>query len=240
MSTRIKICCIRSTEEAALAIRHGASAVGLVSHMPSGPGPIPEADIRSIARTIPPGVASFLLTSETDTEIIIAQHRRCGTNTLQIVDKLSHGTHSDIRAALPGIRIVQVIHIQDESAVEEALAAAPFVDALLCDSGRPTLPVKELGGTGRVHDWSISRRIREAVVIPVFLAGGLTPSNVGDAIRAVRPFAVDVCSGVRTDGRLDPVKLAEFFRCVRETDTELESLPADSYITQHPPDHPTT
>ena len=89
------------------------------------------------------------------------------------------------------------------------------VDALLLDSGNPSLAVKELGGTGRTHDWKLSRRIRDSVSIPVFLAGGLTPSNVADAVAAVEPFGLDVCSGVRSDGNLDPVKLRAFVDAVK-------------------------
>ena len=103
-----------------------------------------------------------------------------------------------------------------EEAVEEAASVAPHVDAILLDSGDPSLRVKELGGTGRVHDWGMSRRIRESVDVPVILAGGLDPDNVADAISGVKPYAVDVCSGVRTGGRLDESKLREFIKRVTD------------------------
>ena len=214
--TRIKVCCIASEEEAALAIAMGASAIGLVSRMPSGPGPIPEARIRDIARIVPPGVSTFLLTSETTAEPIIAQQRFCGTNTLQLVDEVEPGVHAVLRDALPGIKIVQVIHVRDENAVAEARQVSPQVDALLLDSGNLSLATKELGGTGRAHDWAVSRRIRDAVQVPVYLAGGLNPLNVSKAIGQVQPFGVDVCSGLRTDGRLDAEKLEQFMHAVRE------------------------
>jgi phosphoribosylanthranilate isomerase len=212
MVARVKICCIASREEARIAIRFGAAALGLVSEMPSGPGVILEDRIREIAENIPPGVSSFLLTSRQEVAPIVDQQRRTGVSTIQLVDELPRDAHRELRGRLPGIRIVQVIHVQDEAAVDQALAVAPLVDALLLDSGNPGLPVKELGGTGRTHDWSLSRRIREAVPVPVFLAGGLTPGNVGQAIERVSPFGVDVCSGVRTEGRLDPVKVEQFVR----------------------------
>jgi len=214
--TRIKVCCIASEEEAALAIAMGASAIGLVSRMPSGPGPIPESRIRDIARIVPPGIATFLLTCETTAEPIIAQQRYCGTNTLQLVDEVEPGVHAVLRDALPGIKIVQVIHVRDENAVAEARQVSPQVDALLLDSGNPSLATKELGGTGRAHDWAVSRRIRDAVQVPVYLAGGLNPLNVGKAIGQVQPFGVDVCSGLRTNGRLDAEKLEQFMLAVRE------------------------
>jgi phosphoribosylanthranilate isomerase len=214
---RVKICCIQSTEEARLAIEAGASALGLVAEMPSGPGVISDKTIHEIAAAIPPPIATFLLTSRTDASAIIEHQRAVRTNTLQIVDRLQSGTHEDIRRALPGIRIVQVIHVVDESALLEAVETAPHVDALLLDSGNPRLPVKELGGTGRRHNWAISRRIREQVDKPVFLAGGLTADNVRDAVREVAPFAVDVCSGVRIDGRLDPHELERFFQALTDS-----------------------
>lgn len=214
---RVKICCIASTDEAWLAIDHGASALGLVSRMPSGPGPIEEALIKEIAAAVPPGVATFLLTCERDVDAIVAQQRRTGANTIQLVDRLERGAHREVREALPGIAIVQVIHVRGEQSIDEALEAAPDVDAILLDSGNPSLAVKELGGTGRRHDWAISRRIRERVEVPVYLAGGLRAENVADAVREVGPFGLDVCGGVRTDGKLDAGRLEAFMREVLGT-----------------------
>ena len=198
-----------------MAIEQGASAVGLVSAMPSGPGPIPESLIAEIAATIPPGVSSFLLTCQQDAASIIDQQRRLRVNTIQICDRLHDGAHRELRDALPGVSLVQVVHVTGPESVEEAIAVAPHVDAVLLDSGNQSLTIKELGGTGRTHDWSLSRQIREAIDVPLFLAGGLKPQNVADAIREVQPFGVDVCSGLRTDGALDRYKLAEFFTQIR-------------------------
>jgi len=213
---RVKICCIHSIAEAFLAIRYGASAVGLVSTMPSGPGVIPEETIKTIARVIPPGVASFLLTSKQDAESIIDQQRRLRVSVLQLVDSVSTEVYTRLHNALPGVSIVQVIHVRGQESVEEACAVEPYVSALLLDSGNPSLPTKELGGTGRTHDWAISRKIRESVNIPIYLAGGLTPDNVARAIAEVAPFGLDVCSGVRTQGDLDERKLSLFFENVRQ------------------------
>ncbi len=208
---RIKICCIASLGEAREAIAHGASAVGLVSAMPSGPGVIAEETIAGIARHIPPPIGTFLLTSETSSDAIIAQQRRCGTNTLQLCDYVETSVYRDLRAELPGIALVQVIHVTGPDDVDRARTAAEHVQALLLDSGNTTLPVKLLGGTGRTHDWTISRRIRDTAGIPIFLAGGLTAENVAQAVAAVEPFGLDLCSSVRTDNRLDPAKLRSFF-----------------------------
>ncbi|HVF91479.1 MAG TPA: phosphoribosylanthranilate isomerase [Blastocatellia bacterium] len=208
---RVKVCCISSAEEARAAIRRGASALGLVSEMPSGPGVISEELIAEIAAATPPAVSTFLLTSRQDARAIVEQHRRCRTSTIQICDRLERGSYEELRAALPGIKLVQVVHVTGEESVEEALGAASRADAILLDSGNQLLEVKELGGTGRVHDWALSRKIREEVGVPVFLAGGLNPGNIAEAIRQVGPFGVDLCSGVRADGRLDEVKLSAFF-----------------------------
>lgn len=214
MRTRVKICCISSTAEARVAIDHGADALGLVGKMPSGPGPIPDWLISEIIKTIPPPIASFLLTSEQASEEIIYHVKRVGTNTVQIVDELTTGTYDDIKTALPHLKIVQVIHVSDEKSIEEAVRLEPSVDALLLDSGNPKASIKTLGGTGNVHDWEISREIVKAVKIPVFLAGGLHANNVRQAIETVKPFGVDICSGVRTEGRIDPAKLGAFIKAV--------------------------
>ena len=214
---RVKICCIQSTEEAHLALDQGAAALGLVSRMPSGPGPIPESTIAAIAARVPPGVATFLLTSERDPEAIVAQQRRCRVNTIQLCDRMHPEAYAHLRRALPGIALVQVVHVTGEEALHEARQAARHADALLLDSGNPSLPVKELGGTGRTHNWWLSRRIREEAGVPVFLAGGLRAENVGQAIRTVEPYAVDVCTGVRAQGKLDGRALSAFFDAVRAT-----------------------
>ncbi len=214
-TTRIKICCIADEQEARLAIRYGVSALGLVSAMPSGPGPIPEERIAEIAKVVPAGTDTFLLTSLTDARSIVAQHARCGTTTIQIVDHLGLDALKDLRDSLPHVKLVQVIHVADERSVDEAIAVAPLVDALLLDSGTPFAKVKVLGGTGRVHDWSVSRTIVERSPKPVWLAGGLKPENVTKALAAVQPYGVDLCSGVRTNGALDEDKLKRFVATVR-------------------------
>ena len=213
---RVKICCISSVAEARMAIQYGASALGLVSAMPSGPGVISEASIAEIAATVPPPIGTFLLTSKQDVPSIIAQQQRCRTNCIQLCDCLTEGTARELKSALPGVSIIQVVHVTGPESVKEACAVADSVDAILLDSGNPALKIKELGGTGRRHDWSLSREIRERVSVPMFLAGGLNENNVAEAIEAVGPFGLDLCSGVRTEGKLDEGKLGRFFSAVRE------------------------
>ena len=215
MIPRVKVCCIASVAEARLAVRHGASALGLVSAMPSGPGVIADETIREIARTVPPGIATFLLTSRTDPDSIAAQQRETRVDTLQLVDRVEAEALATLRELLPGIGLVQVVHVLGEESLEEATGYAGLVDAILLDSGNPSLTVKELGGTGRTHDWAVSRGIVEAASVPVYLAGGVTAENVAEAIRAVRPFGLDLCSGLRTNGALDEAKLESFMAEVR-------------------------
>jgi len=199
-----------------MAICAGADALGLVGKMPSGPGPIADELIASIAKTIHPPIASFLLTSEQSAPGIIAHIKRVHTNTVQIVDELTDGAYMQIREALPHVRIVQVIHVTGKESIDLALEIQDHVDAILLDSGNPKLEVKTLGGTGNTHDWQISRELVKATRVPVFLAGGLNAGNVAEAIAIVQPFAVDVCSGVRTNGKLDPEKLSAFVNEVRK------------------------
>ena len=215
MRPRIKICCISSREEAQVAVQMGADALGLVGPMPSGPGTLEDEAIAEIIPAVPPPVATFLLTSETTAKSIIAHHRRVHTTTIQLVDALTKGTYAEIQSALPGVTLVQVIHVIDEESLKEAITVGGEVDALLLDSGNPNLPVKELGGTGRIHNWELSRTIVESVTIPVFLAGGIKIENVRKAYETVKPFGIDLCSGVRTNGLLDPNKLEAFFEEVK-------------------------
>lgn len=218
MRTRVKVCCISSVAEAKLAIRHGADALGLVGPMPSGPGVIALADAARIARIVPPPVATFLLSSETGAAGLIAQAQACRPTALQIVDAVDDlSVYAAVREACPGLKLVQVVHVTGPESVAEAQGLSVHVDALLLDSGNPNLAVKELGGTGRMHDWPTSAAIVRAVGLPVFLAGGLRPDNAARAIGEVRPYGLDLCTGVRTDGALDEARLAAFMRAVRAT-----------------------
>lgn len=215
MNLRVKICCISTIHEAKTAIQAGASALGLVAKMPSGPGPISDDLILQIAKSVPSDIDTFMLTSETTQKGIIEHHKRTLTNTIQIVDALSEGTYHEIKNQLPHIQLVQVIHVIDERSVDEAIRISEMVDLLLLDSGNPNAAIKELGGTGRIHNWTLSQKIVEQSKVPVYLAGGLNANNVQQAIDLVKPFGLDLCSGVRTNGQLDPFKLEVFFNAIR-------------------------
>jgi phosphoribosylanthranilate isomerase len=214
MKIKVKICCISSIEEAKLAIVHGAAAIGLVGRMPSGPGIITDELINSIAKTVIPPIDSFLLTSETTAEAIIEHHNKVNTTTIQMVDALSGREYHKIREAIPHVKLVQVIHVLDEKAVQEAIEIAEWVDAILLDSGNPNLSTKVLGGTGKTHNWDLSKKIRENISIPTYLAGGINKDNIRMAIDHVQPYGIDLCSSVRTNGQLDECKLEELFKAL--------------------------
>jgi phosphoribosylanthranilate isomerase len=214
LRTRVKICCITSAQALALATRYGADAIGLVGPMPSGTGIIGLDRARELAALTPPPVASFLLSCATRPADLLAEAREVAPAVLQIVDAVEPAAYALLRRELPALKLVQVLHVDGEASLEEARALFGLVDALLLDSGAPHAAVRELGGTGRVHDWAVSARIVAEAPVPVLLAGGLTSENVGEAIGTVRPFGVDLCTGLRSEGRLDEAKLAAFMAAV--------------------------
>lgn len=221
MRTRVKVCCIGSVAEAQIAIQCGADALGLVAAMPSGPGVIDDETVATIAAFVPPPVATVLLTCETSADRIATHVASTGVSTVHMVSPLAASEAKRLPALLPKTRRVQVIHVEDMQALDLIPVYAPYVHAFLLDSGRPAAALPLLGGTGQVHDWRISARFAALSPRPVFLAGGLTPENAGDAIRTVRPFCLDLCSSVRTEGRLDPLKLKSFMEAVSLADREL-------------------
>lgn len=216
--TRVKICCIASASEAVLAAAAGADLLGLVGPMPTGPGPVEERVARGIAANALPWAAMVLLTDCIRFDDITEHAARVGVRAVQIVNHIAPETQARLARDAPGLARIQVIHVEDEGALDLIPAYAPHVTAFLLDSGRPAL--RELGGTGRVHDWRISAEFVRRAPRPVFLAGGLTPANVGEAIRRVRPFGVDLCSGIRVNGALDPGRLAAFMGAVHQADRE--------------------
>lgn len=219
MKTKVKICCISTEEEAKMALEFGANVLGLVAKMPSGPGTIDDALIQNIVKSISSETLTFLLTPKTNPEEITEHQLLTSTNCIQLVDAVNIEDYAILRKNLPNIKLIQVIHVIDESSVEEAKQYAEVADMILLDSGNPKLAVKELGGTGRVHNWELSRQIVESIAKPVFLAGGLKPENIREAIELVKPYGVDICSGVRTDEKLDKEKLKHFFEEIEKANS---------------------
>ncbi len=218
MRTNIKICCIQSADEAKLAFAAGVDAVGLVSDMPSGPGPIPDWRIRNVISAFPDGM-TVLLSSRTSADGIREHVNYCRPAALQLVDHVSPEIRESVKAEFPDLAIIQVVHVKCEEAVAALAEAVPCANMLLLDSGNPDAESgRQLGGTGRAHDWTLSARIIRKCPIPVWLAGGLTPENVGKAIGLTRPLGVDVCSGLRPNGALDPEILGRFVSSVKAAD----------------------
>ena len=218
---KVKICCIASKAEADLAIDHGADALGLVAQMPSGPGIIDDGLIAQITEYVGARAKTFLLTSRTRANDVVDHVAKCKPSTVQLVDTVEQSTYDALRRHFPELEIVQALHVRDEATIRAAKLVETKVDALVVDSGRVDGPVRELVGTGRAHDWGLSRQVVEAVSCPVFLAGGLGPRNVSAAIRCVQPYGLDVCSGLRTAGRLDRTKVSAYFGAIANAKTGL-------------------
>ena len=207
---QVKVCCVASAVEARLAVGLGADAVGLVGHMPSGPGVIGVAAAAQIAKEVPGGADTFLLTSAMRASEIVKDLAVCPASAVQIVRHIDPGEYPELIETAPQVRRIQVVHIEDEGALDLLAVYEPFVDAFLLDSGKTFGADQQFGGTGATHNWTISRRFVERTHIPVYLAGGLNSTNVFEAITQVRPYGVDLCTGVRTDDQLDPAKLEAF------------------------------
>lgn len=197
-----------------MALETGADLLGFVSEMPSGPGVISLGDIASIVQQLPPETKSVLLTSAQTAQSIYSQHSQVNSWGIQIVDSVDIIELISLRVMLPGVQLLQVIHVQNESSILLALKYSQYVDFLLLDSGSPDSKIKTLGGTGKVHDWDLSREICDKSTIPVFLAGGLNAGNVLEALAATRPYGVDLCSGLRTEDRLQKDKIIAFFKAL--------------------------
>ncbi len=207
---------MQSEDDVRLALDAGADAFGLVARMPSGPGPIPDPLIRDIAAAFPERL-SILLSSRTEPSAIRDHLARCGTRGLQLVDAVTAETRAAVKAGFPDLLLIQTVHVGGPAAACAARRAAEHADMLLLDSGAPEPAdgARELGGTGRTHDWQVSAEIVRESPVPVWLAGGLDAENVGRAIETVRPYGVDVCSRLRPASALDPALLQAFVSAAR-------------------------
>jgi phosphoribosylanthranilate isomerase len=211
---KVKVCCIASPDEAQIAVSYGVAAVGMVDETPTGEGRVPRETIAAIAASVPETVGTFVLTSATDAEKLADLYATTGVDTLQLWDPLPSEGYERLRSLSPGIFIAQSVHVMDDDALEVARRVARHVDALVLDSGHSEPPLRWRNPGGETHDWRISRRISDEIRLPVLLAGGLNAENVCQAVRVVRPYGVDVCSGVRNKGKLDRSLLVAFLETV--------------------------
>jgi len=184
----------------------GTDLLGLVGPMPGGPGVLTLDEARAIAPVVPPPARAILLTSSETAEGIVADAAHAGVTAVQVVRHIAAREARALGASR--LHYVQVIHVEDAGALDLIDIYGTRCDAFLLDSGHPASG--ELGGTGRVHDWAVSAEFCRRAPRPVFLAGGLAPGNVADAVARVRPAGVDICSGLRRNGKLDPGLLAAF------------------------------
>jgi len=199
---RVKICGNRTPEEVSLAVSLGADAVGLIVGVrhKSEDALTPERAAHMLA-LIPVFVSSVLVTHLVSAEEVLALYDKVPTSTIQLHDAISEAEIEAIRRRLPWVRLIKAVGVKDGSAIDVARRFEPLVDAILVD----THTSDRIGGTGITHDWSISRDIVRAVRCPVILAGGLTPENLANAVALVRPYGVDVNSGVEfPNGDKDP------------------------------------
>lgn len=205
---RVKICGNRTPQDLALAGRTGADAVGLIVGTRHRSEDSLDAQLAAaLLGSLPALVGSVLVTHLISAEQILALHKIVPTAMIQLHDSIAVAEIDIIRRALPDIALIKAVGVTGETAIATAGTFAPYVDALLLD----THSGNRIGGTGIVHDWSISRRIVAQSRKPVILAGGLRPENLAEAIEAVRPYGVDVNSGVEfPNGDKDPNRVQAF------------------------------
>jgi phosphoribosylanthranilate isomerase len=207
---KTKVCCISDAAEARMAAQEGADWLGLVGPMPSGPGVLSLEQAREIATSCHFSARPILLTSAQRADDILAEAAFVGVDAVQIVRHISCDEATQLKAS--ALHYVQVIHVGGPEALALIGAYAPYCDAFLLDSGSPSR--EAFGGTGQTHDWSVSAEFVRRADKPVFLAGGLNPDNAREAICEVRPYGVDICSGVRRHHKLDPELLCAFMEKV--------------------------
>jgi phosphoribosylanthranilate isomerase len=221
---RIKVCGNRSEDDLTAAVAAGADAVGLISGVTHVSEDAIEPDrAAALARLVPPYVSVVLVTHLATVESILALADRVRPDTLQPHGEIEPSVCAAVREARPLLRTSQAVHVTGPEAVERAARFAPHCDALLLDSRT----ADRLGGTGRTHDWSLSRRIADRLGLPVILAGGLTAENVAQAIGVVEPYAVDVNSEVDdSNGDKDPQRLRAFTMAARRAEPPAGAAPA--------------
>jgi phosphoribosylanthranilate isomerase len=204
LDTKIKICGITNLPDAQLAVGLGADALGFIFYVKS-PRYIPVPKAADICNALPPFVAKVgVFVDELEFEIDKALGE-CLLNALQF-----HGDEPPGFCQKFAAKSIKAIRVRDDSSLR---AAAEYdVDALLLDTYTDT----ERGGTGKAFDWSLAVKAQETLTLPIILSGGLTTANVQEAVRKVRPYAVDVSSGVeREPGKKDPEKLRRFIELVK-------------------------
>lgn len=209
MRTRVKVCGITNPEDARTAVTAGADALGVVLAESSRQLTIAEA--ARVLAEVPPLVARVGVFVNADPEFVAEAVTRIGLTYVQF-----HGDESPEACAAAPVPVIKASQVGTSFALEELEPFGGTVAAFLLDA----TDACKRGGTGRTFDWRLLTRNRPGGA-PLFLAGGLSPQNVAEAIRIARPFAVDVSSGVEEHpGHKDPIKIAAFMAAVRAADLE--------------------
>ena len=207
---RVKICGIKRMEDAFSAIRWGADALGFLVGQRHTSGDFIEAALaREIILRLPPFVSKVLVTHLLRAEEVLKLVDETCVDTVQLHGEIQPDQVREIRQRRAHLRILKSFHIVDEASVEYGLPYYAHVDAFVLDS--LNAETGEIGGTGLVHDWAISRRVVSRYPIPIILAGGLNPENIREAIERVKPYGIDVNSGVKgASGFKDHAKVHAF------------------------------
>lgn len=223
---KVKICGNTSLEDATVAISAGADGLGfLIGLKYPTDDEITAPQAAAIIAELPPLIATVLVTHSGDAAWVIETCRSIGANTVQLHAEFNPGDVPRLRAELRGVKLIKAVQVRGADSIAEAAEASKYYDAILVDTATAT----RIGGTGQIHDWRISSQIVETTSAPVILAGGLTPENVREAIITVKPYAVDVNSGVELpDGRKSPTREREFVRQAHHT---FEEVAADQWTS---------
>lgn len=196
MAPVIKVCGIQNPEEALGAVAAGANTIGMLLGVPDYvEDKITPGEAKRIVEALPDGIRTVMVTHLPERDEIIRIAEYTGVTTIQIHDDMSPEDMKRLREKLPEIEIIKTVHVRCEDAVKKAKEYEAFCDMILLD----TMSGNRIGGTGETHDWNISKEIVDELNIPVILAGGLTPGNIGDAIRKVKPAGIDANSGLEDD-----------------------------------------
>ena len=207
----VKICGVRRQEDALLAAELGADAIGLlVGQKHTSPDFIFTTVAKDIARALPPSVEAVLVTHVEDLDELERLLQQSEIRTIQLHSEIAPSSVERLRGRLPHLKIFKSINIISADSVAYPEAFEKLVGGFVLDS--INVATGQLGGTGKTHDWSVSRQIvMRYLEIPIILAGGLNSENVRSAIEYVHPFGVDVNSGTKApDGFKDTRKIEEF------------------------------
>jgi phosphoribosylanthranilate isomerase len=212
-SVRVKICGLTREEDLAVALTAGADAVGFLVGVPSSPRNLTLERAKILLSHVPIFVDSVVVTAPQNIEELTEICETLKPSAIQIHGK-KRFVASEIRERIRYTRLIKTVYVKTDSLNDASLRDSKSFDAILLDS----FTKDQYGGTGKVHDWTLSRQIKEAVApVPVILAGGLKPENVKEAILTVKPYAIDVASGVELEpGIKDHGKVRAFVENVKQ------------------------